>query len=372
MPNLPALRNRIGSLTLGLAIIVLIALLCLIASLLFATRFVEDTIKFAVDNIANRSGLSVFLVRGSVILATIPFFWAVGQFTKNIWGLINLGWDSMSLYKSKYGRIIVVYVAVYFLALYWASLQAYDYKYCADTPEGIWTSDGPGKDPIYGIELKSCSMDQKLALREGSGHIKPPSEIGIRDAEQYKWFDPVTGRPLVWYSVLPSGAYRFFDGRGRDPHNGQELKPITAEIVERVQRQLSAQAIAEKQAAEAKRNEDAARDAAAQQAQKDSENAALVSQGQSALDASDYKSAINSCDQVLKASPDNRSCRTIKQHASVKLAEQVVTQGQDHFEKGEFDEALWSAEKALELDPTNQSALKLKKLATQMKPHALQ
>jgi hypothetical protein len=82
---------------LGLAILVLVALVCLIASVLFATRFVEDTIGLVVENLSARSGLSIFLVKAVVIIGTIPFFWAVGKFTKNIWGLLNLGWDSMAL-----------------------------------------------------------------------------------------------------------------------------------------------------------------------------------------------------------------------------------------------------------------------------------
>jgi hypothetical protein len=423
MVDLSNVRKKAGPLALGIAILVLIALLCLVASLLFATRFVEHTIKFVADNIANRSGLSIYLVRGLVIIGTIPFFWSVGKFTKNIVRLLSLGWDSMSLYKDKYGLIIVLYVAVYFLVIYWASLQSYAYKYCADTPEGTVDYDSPGKDPVYGIELKPCSMDQKLALREGTAtlklqpnaykycaetpegisssdrpgkdpvygiklepcsmvqkkklrHLKPPDEIPIGNAEQYLWFNTMTGEPLVWYSVLPNNSYRFFDGGGIDPHNDQELKPVTAEIVERIKQQQILQAATqrqvEKQEAEAKRKEDAARDAAAQRAQRDSELAALAEQGQSAYEAKDYKLALETCSQVLKVSDRNQPCNIIKQHASIKLAEQLVSQAQAHFEKGEFDEALWSAEKALDLDPANQKAIKFKKLSALMKPHALQ
>jgi len=84
MPELSNLRTRVGSLTLGISILVLVALVCLVASLFFATRFVEDTVGLVVDNLSERSGLSVFLVKSVVIIGTIPFFWAVGKFTRNI------------------------------------------------------------------------------------------------------------------------------------------------------------------------------------------------------------------------------------------------------------------------------------------------
>lgn len=376
MVNLSSIRNRVGPFTLGFAILALIALLGVIASILFATRFVEDTISFAVNNIANRSGLSVFLVRGIVIFASMPFFWAVGKFTKNIWGLLNLGWDSMALYKDWYGRIIVAYVGAYFLVIYVASLQALDFKYCAETPEGTWTSDSPGKDPVYGIDLKACTMEQKLALREGTGHLKPPTELTITDAASYKWFDPVTGRPAVWYSTLKSGAYRFFDGRGIDPHTGQELKAITPDIVERIrQRQVSetnARRHTEETAKAEKTHEETVRAEALQRAQTEAEIDTLTQKAQDAFEGGNYKGAFETCTQVLKKSANNQACRTIRDHAAVKVVEQLVHQGQAHFEKAEFDEALWSAEKALSLDPANQNAAKLKTLALQMKPHSQQ
>lgn len=365
MPDLSSIRKHMGPLTLGLAILALVALVCVIASILFATRFVEGTIGLVVENLSARSGLSVFLVKFIVILGTIPFFWAVGKFTKNIWGLFNLGWDSMALYKDKYGITIVVYIAIYFLAMYGASLEAYEYKFCADTPEGIWTSDSPGKDPVYGVEAKACTQTQRLALRAGTGHLKPPQEVVIKNAQTFEWFDPVTGQPRVWYSTISDHEFRFFDGRGVDPHDRQELKPVTSDIVELFKRQQAAQIAAHK---EAKLKEVAA----ALRSQKDSEMGALVQQAQSAFESRDFQSAFDRCSQVLKISAGSQSCFTIKQHASVKLAEQLVSQGQNHFEKGEFDEALWSAEKALNLDPGNQNAVKLKKLSIQMKPHSLQ
>ena len=102
------------------------------------------------------------------------------------------------------------------------------------------------------------------------------------------------------------------------------------------------------------------------------ETEALARQAEASFESKDYKAAIDACSQVLASAPRNQTCVTVKQHASTKLAEQLVNQGLAHWEKGEFDEAKWSADKALELDPTNQSAIKLKKLADQMKSRVSQ
>lgn len=77
----------------------------------------------------------------------------------------------------------------------------------------------------------------------------------------------------------------------------------------------------------------------------------------------------------MRSSPhpkkENEPCLTIRQHAFVKLAQELVRKGQFQVQRGEFDEALWSAETAIALDPSNANALKLKKLAILLKPHAI-
>jgi hypothetical protein len=59
-----------------------ILLIALIVGSIIGVRFVYATVDYVVDNLASRSGLSTFLVRGVVILATIPFFWAIARFTR--------------------------------------------------------------------------------------------------------------------------------------------------------------------------------------------------------------------------------------------------------------------------------------------------
>src|SRR2546422_11725472 len=104
----------------------------------WSEHFVVRTLDYVVQSITSRSGLSPFLVWGVVTFITIPFFWAVGKYTYGLLWLKGVH-PSLRLYRNPYGIIIVTYVGTFFLTMYFASREAYFYKWCADTPEGIRT-----------------------------------------------------------------------------------------------------------------------------------------------------------------------------------------------------------------------------------------
>lgn len=193
--------------------------------------FVVRTIDYVVSNLANRSGVSPFLIRGLVILLTIPFFWAVAKYIKSIWGFQNLK-PSLKLYTNRYGIIIVAYVGVFFISMYFASLDALAYKWCADTPEGIRTFDAPGIDPVYGVELKPCMFEQIAALRQQKVGFHGAKQIEINDPERYEFFDPITGRPKVWFYRTSQGVYELYDKPGMHPRTGHNLIPVDSVAVQ--------------------------------------------------------------------------------------------------------------------------------------------
>ena len=369
MVDLPKMQG-VGKL---LILVVLIILCLFIGSVLFATHFVTSTINYAVDNLASRSGISPFLVRGAVIVLTIPFFAAVAVFTRNIFGLLNLGLSPLSFYRRTSGIVIVLYVAGFYLAMYSASIHATAYKYCGETPEGTYSSDGPGKDPTYGVELKPCTGVQILELNKDS--LRAPMDLTIDDPDTYDWFDGRTGKARVWFAVLSNGNPRFFDHAGKDPHSGQILQPVNQDVIQRArQMHAEAQAAREKTAevqatAERKRREDDSRAAERQSKSSDLQNSLV--QAQSQYDSGDYQGARDTCTHALSIDPGNQVCLTLRQHGATKQARQLVNKGQLEYQRGDFDDAIWSADSALALDPSNAAALKLKKLAALTKPHAL-
>lgn len=214
-----------------IVIILILAVVFLIIWFVGASgRFVLRTIDYVVQNLVQVSGMSHFLVKGLVILATIPFFWAVAKYTKTIIGFRRLR-PSLKLYTNPYGMVIVVYVAIFFLAMYFASRDAYFYKYCCETPEGIRVLDSPGVDPVYGIECKPCTREQIISLRRQQGKLFSPRQITVDDPKTFEFFDPLTGSPKVWYFSYPEGNYELYDKPGKHPRTGKPLIPVDSIVV---------------------------------------------------------------------------------------------------------------------------------------------
>src|ERR1035441_1388271 len=211
--------------------IALIAVLVVLAGLAFVTikryfsarlRLGPNIVEDVTDNLANRSGLSVYLVRGIVIVVTIPFFIAIVKFGRRI-PLFWIGgiWKPrLWLYTSGWGIIIVLYIGFYNFAIYWVSQGPRYYNWCAHTPDGrIFVRDSPGKDPIYGIDATPCPA-QDIGFLRGDG----PKTIQISDARHYPFFS--YGRPTVWYSKSDNGQYVFYDRMGSDPTTNEPLRPV--------------------------------------------------------------------------------------------------------------------------------------------------
>lgn len=97
--------------------------------------------------------------------------------------------------------------------------------------------DGEGFDPINGQVLAAVTPDiisewtkwtKEASKSQSSGNKKPPQKI---DPANYAFFDPVTGKPRVWYWRGPDGEYEFYDAEGFHQFIGQPLSIITPEVV---------------------------------------------------------------------------------------------------------------------------------------------
>jgi len=230
---------------------------------------------------------------------------------------------------------------------------------------------------MAGPSLEESSRDtvvQPADLKGISPQSANPHELSIQDATAFTWFDPRSRQALVWYSPSADGSFRYFDGPGVDPQTGRSFKPVTPEFVGNLKRGRAPEPIVQKQearvAVSSKSKETPVGNSPADSLGNNAQLEDLVQQARSAVNAKDYRTALGRCTKVLTVTAGSQPCTAIRQHASIKLAEQLVNEGTAHLEKGEFDKALRSAEQALDLDPANQDAAKLKRLALQMKPHA--
>jgi len=210
------------------------AVLAILAVLLFARwwggHFILHTIDYVVETLTTRSGWSHDLVHGLVILASIPFFWAVAKCT---YGLF-IPYPSFRLFRSYHGMIIVAYVGIFFLAKYFASRDAYSYEWCDNTQEGIRAFDRPGIDPVYGITLHPCTMEERIALRERDRGFHTPPAVRTSDPH----FDTATGRPLQKYYKDRDDHIELFPMDViHHPRWGGLLAPITPEIAREYEQQ---------------------------------------------------------------------------------------------------------------------------------------
>jgi hypothetical protein len=208
-------------------------------AVLWGGRFVIGTVDRVVNDIVRVSGLSPWLVKGIVIMVTIPFFWAVANYSRTWWGYKPVE-ASLDLYLNKHGIIIVLYVAAFFLTMYFASRGSYfdtkgqRLKWCSETPEGIRVFDVEGVDPVYGVPLRPCSDDQMRALRKEAVGTQAPSPLSIADPRTFEFFDGVSGRPRVWYYRTLDGQYKLYDRPGTHPGTGAPLTPVDGTVIQQI------------------------------------------------------------------------------------------------------------------------------------------
>lgn len=357
--------NKSSSRTNIILIVGLFVLIVVVASVYMAItagNFVSSKLDHVTQSLANRSGVSIFLVKGIGLIVTFPFFWALAQSAKNYFGLLGLlgpAFDPLKIYRDKYGWIVIGYTGLFWIVMWGASRDAFAYKFCAVTPEGIVTADSPGKDPVYGVLFKPCTPEQAKILRARGGHLQAAQEITIPKGRRVLWFDGATGEALIYYS-LRSDGYHFFNGPGNDPETGSPVQPVTQPVVNEFhsrQRNLDAQQTsARKQAfAEEKRRQQTA----------DDESAAA--RAQQLFAGQDYPGALQACKPVLVHNMSNDTCLQVKRDASTELAHKLVDEGQTQLQHAQYDSALRDANEAVKLDPDNQPARRLQVTARLMK-----
>ena len=98
-----------------------------------------------------------------------------------------------------------------------------------------------GFDPGTGDELVPITKemvalwrDQEKKRKEDEGRRKKEEARQapqLIDPEKYDPFDPLTGKPRVWYSRNAAGEYQFFDNPGFDPRTGEVLAIITRDVL---------------------------------------------------------------------------------------------------------------------------------------------
>ncbi len=217
-------KNQIGYFIAKYAkVLILLALVILISIPLIELMYlfgIRGLFNHFADKITTTTGTNQYLAKAIITLMMIPLLW-------------SFKWTfSISSQKRRTGySIVAFYILIFYVSMFFLTKeQKFDFatgkamQYYALTPEGVRYFDAPGYDPKYGIPLKP--VDQGVARSETFSK-RPPKKLD----EPQQFFDYATKEPLVWYYEGPDGTLEFFDQPGFHPKYGQELKPITPEIV---------------------------------------------------------------------------------------------------------------------------------------------
>lgn len=103
-------------------------------------------------------------------------------------------------------------------------------KYCATRPDGsLFCLDRPGIDPLTQKQLAPMSQSlAELQFRKDRGLV--PKRI-TGSLSEIVFFDPLTAQPKVWVLNNGQGCYDMFDNPGAHPQTGEQLQPVTKDIV---------------------------------------------------------------------------------------------------------------------------------------------
>lgn len=93
---------------------------------------------------------------------------------------------------------------------------------------------GCGIDPVTGQQ--TAEMTPEIASILGRQQ-HAPKKIAI-NGTTIQFFDPTSGRPIVWYGRAPDGTYELFDAEGFNPRNGERLEPVSPNIINMINKQM--------------------------------------------------------------------------------------------------------------------------------------
>ncbi len=219
------------------ALFILAVLAALFIPVLIAMKYVAiaQIYSYFTDHLANLLGVNLYLIRAAVVLAIVPFFYALKLLF------------SVNSRKRRIGSgIITILIVLYNIGLYQATKdlsfgfqEGKILKWYAITPEGVRFFDRPGVDPVYGIPLKPVTPEVIRNLK-----TIEKGDFRTVDAAQTAWFNPITSDPQLWYYQGPDGDLEFYNKPGFHPFTNEPLKPVTKDVYFRWRERTKASATA--------------------------------------------------------------------------------------------------------------------------------
>ena len=123
-------------------------------------------------------------------------------------------------------------------------------RYCAERPGGeLYCLDHPGVDPV--TQKKLVAISPEIASVEYRRNRQMIPRRILTPLNEIRYFDELSGRPLVWVSPTSDGCFEAFDNDGIHPELGTPLVPASPTLVGNMRVCLANRDAASKRAAEA-------------------------------------------------------------------------------------------------------------------------
>lgn len=94
--------------------------------------------------------------------------------------------------------------------------------------DAITCGDRPGIDPVTGRECRPVTPEVAERI-DAYQHGKRPAKVVV---DEPTFFDLRTGYPIIWFKKMAQNRIEIFDLMGFHPETGDELQPVTREVVE--------------------------------------------------------------------------------------------------------------------------------------------
>lgn len=210
--------------TLAKYIVLIICVLAVAALLLIGGKilFIVSVYASVVDYFASAFGLDVVLAR----LAGVLFTCGIILVLPTLIGFLFFGRNRVQVLLGA----MIVYTILSFALFFGAKDVFFDRidggagRYYIMTLEGMKFSNSADIDPKWGIRYKAVTPEVMKQYyfwkRYGKYETMPTVQPG-------KYFDMLTGEPIVWYVERQDGEIVLFPLPGYDPKTGRALRPMT-------------------------------------------------------------------------------------------------------------------------------------------------
>jgi len=196
---------------------------------LMKALFVYGLYSFFLEKIYTTFGMDVMLARVIAVFAAVIT-------------LLALPWIiSFLLFgrrKKEMFLLASAVTAVCFLGLYYGTANVFfdrttgqPIKYYIKTLEGFKFSSKGDYDPVIGDRFKAITPEiyKEYYLWQKTGKLE-----NIPEVRAGKYFDMLTGEPIVWYSERPDGKIKLFPLPGFDPMTQKRLKPMAPDVIPKI------------------------------------------------------------------------------------------------------------------------------------------